>query len=101
MLNLASTPEQSRRHHLLIRDYCLHSYLYYEMNSPQIADSEYDAICQELLSELPFITHVNKDRYLDKDMLRAGSGYHIPKVLAGITRLYVERYIEEHGITKG
>lgn len=60
-----------------ISAYLIHSYLYYVCDMSIISDAEYDAICAELLARFDEIEHKHK-HLLDKDALRAGSGFHIP-----------------------
>lgn len=54
--------------------YLVHSYLYYVCDMSIISDSEYDAICIDLLEKFDEIEHKH---LLDKGSLRAGSGYHL------------------------
>ncbi len=62
--------------------YLLASYLYYEEDFSPISDEEYDSLCQELLLELDSVTHWA--RYLiDKDALKAGTGYHLHGKMPG------------------
>jgi hypothetical protein len=56
---------------ILIKDYLIHSYLYYILDSSIISDGEYDMLCKELLQsdiEHPLV---------DKGSLAAGSGFSI------------------------
>jgi len=55
----------------LVKDYLIHSYLYYILDNSVISDGEYDTLCKELLQsdiEHPLV---------DKGALAAGSGYSI------------------------
>lgn len=59
-----------------ISAYLIHSYLYYVMDAPVVDDAQYDQICVELLEKFDELKHPHK-HLLDKEALRAGSGYHI------------------------
>ncbi len=56
--------------------YLLATYLYYEEDFSPITDDEYDCICQELLLDFDDITHWSR-HLLDKESLKAGTGYHL------------------------
>lgn len=60
----------------LISQYIMHSYLYYELDSPVIDDRTFDRLCIILLKNFDSLEHPHK--YLvDKEMLGAGSGLGI------------------------
>lgn len=60
----------------LVRDYLIHSYLYYELDVTLIDDHEFNLICKELATELDNIEHMHK--YLvDRENLDANTGYDI------------------------
>ena len=61
---------------MLVPYYLMFSYAYYKENESLITDSEYDQICQDLITNWNDITHWHK-RLLDLDSLRAGTGYDI------------------------
>jgi len=54
-----------------VRQYLIHSYLYYELNESVISDHEYDQLCVELLKS--DVDHP----LVDKGNLEAGTGYNI------------------------
>ena len=60
----------------LVPYYLMSSYLYYEHDVNIFTDHEFDAICVRLLNEFDNITHMHK-HLLDKDSLRAGTGYDL------------------------
>jgi len=64
---------------MLIRNYLVHSFLYYELNSPIIPDEQYDKICRELLKYYDKIKKGNfkYKELIDKEALKAGSAYHL------------------------
>jgi hypothetical protein len=62
----------------LVRQFLVHSYLYYELNENVVDDHGYDSICTqlyELMQEFPDmeVPHIELARELDK----SGSGYYI------------------------
>lgn len=60
-----------------VTKYLVCSYLYYiKYDTCPISDLEYDTLCRELLAEFDTIEHELK-YLLDKDSLRAGTGYQI------------------------
>ena len=61
---------------MLVPYYLMFSYAYYQENESLIPDTEYDQICQDLITNWNDITHWHK-RLLDLDSLRAGTGYDI------------------------
>ena len=56
--------------------YLVHSCLYYIWNRPVIEDVTFDAICRRLYNEFENIDH-HHGYLLDKDALRAGTGYYL------------------------
>jgi hypothetical protein len=71
---------------LAVNMYLLASYLYYKLDIPLLADSDYDALCKWLLShyEEIMLSNVWHKRLLDVDLLRAGSGFSISSYPAPI-----------------
>ena len=61
---------------MLVPYYLMFSYAYYKENESLIPDSEYDQICQDLITNWNDITHWHK-RLLNLDSLKAGTGYDI------------------------
>ena len=55
----------------LVRDYLIHCYLYYKLDSAVIPDAEFDLICKKLLES--DIEH----KLVSKEDLAAGTGYSI------------------------
>ena len=56
--------------------YLVHSFLYYQCDTSLISDDEYDMLCKRLFKEWSKIKHKHK-KLLDKDSLKAGSGFHL------------------------
>ena len=56
----------------------MYSYAYYKENESLITDSEYDQICQDLITNWNNITHWHKP-LLSLESLKAGTGYDITK----------------------
>ena len=54
----------------------MYSYAYYKENESLITDSEYDQICQDLITNWDDITHWHKP-LLNLESLKAGTGYDI------------------------
>ena len=54
----------------------MYSYAYYQENESLITDSEYDQICQDLITNWNDITHYHKP-LLNLESLKAGTGYDI------------------------
>ena len=61
----------------MIGKYLVHSYLYYIMDRTVICDAEYDQICKILYENFDNLPDHPHKRLLDRDALRAGSGYHL------------------------
>ena len=61
---------------MLVPYYLMFSYAYYKENESLISDSEYDQICQDLITNWNDITHWHK-RLLNLESLKAGTGYDI------------------------
>ena len=66
----------------LISKYMMASYAYYVEDDPIITDDEYDNLCENLLKHWDTVVvpsdHEHK-KYLCKDALDSGTGYHIKK----------------------
>lgn len=54
-----------------LKEYLIHCYLYYKLNSPVISDSEFDRLCKKLLD-----SGISSELVSEED-LRAGTGYSI------------------------
>ncbi|MGC3025864.1 DNA ligase LigA-related protein [Burkholderia sp. DN3021] len=67
--------------------YLMSSYLYYEEGRSVLSDTEFDALCKELLERWDEITHRHKDLTTRED-LEAGTGYAIkyPSIVVGAAR---------------
>ena len=63
---------------MLVPYYLMFSYAYYKENESLISDSEYDQICQDLITNWDNITHWHKP-LLSLESLKAGTGYDIEK----------------------
>jgi NAD-dependent DNA ligase len=63
---------------MLVPYYLMFSYAYYKENESLISDSEYDQICQDLITNWDNITHWHKP-LLNLESLKAGTGYDIAK----------------------
>ena len=61
---------------MLVPYYLMFSYAYYKENESLITDSEYDQICQDLITNWHDITHWHKP-LLNLESLKAGTGYDI------------------------
>ena len=61
---------------MLVPHYLMYSYAYYKENESLIIDSEYDQICQDLITNWDNITHWHKP-LLSLESLKAGTGYDI------------------------
>ena len=61
---------------MLVPYYLMYSYAYYQENESLIEDSEYDQICQDLITNWNNITHWHKP-LLSLESLKAGTGYDI------------------------
>ena len=61
---------------MLVPYYLMYSYAYYQENESLIEDTEYDQICQDLITNWNDITHWHKP-LLDLESLKAGTGYDI------------------------
>ena len=61
---------------MLVPYYLMFSYAYYKENESLITDSEYDQICQDLITNWNDITHWHKP-LLNLESLKAGTGYDI------------------------
>ena len=61
---------------MLVPYYLMFSYAYYQENESLIEDTEYDQICQDLITNRDDITHWHK-ALLNLESLKAGTGYDI------------------------
>ena len=61
---------------MLVPYYLMYSYAYYKENESLVDDTEYDQICQDLITNWDTITHWHKP-LLDLESLKAGTGYDI------------------------
>ena len=60
----------------LVPIYLMSSYLYYEHDKNVIDDSQFDYLCKKLYDNWDSVEHMHK-HLIDKDNLKAGSGYGI------------------------
>ena len=81
---------------MLVPYYLMYSYAYYKENESLITDSEYDQICQDLITNWDDITHWHK-RLLNLESLKAGTGYDIkypPRVVGAAIALIKESQLK-------
>ena len=62
--------------HRLIPIYLMSSYLYYECDKSVLTDEEFDYVCKSLYDNWDILDHMHK-HLIDKENLKAGSGYGI------------------------
>ena len=74
---------------IAIREYCLHSYLYYDHDISIIDDTDYDTLCKWLNENLQWLSIWDINDYLDAESLSAGTGYGLN--LGGLTLNYCEK----------
>ena len=67
-----------------ITEYAVHSHIYYELDENIISDHEYDDLCKWLLRNYNRLKPHDRNNYLDKQLLSAGSGYTLK--VTGMTR---------------
>ena len=60
----------------LVPIYLMSSYLYYEHDKNVIDDIQFDYLCKKLYDNWDSVEHIHK-HLIDKDNLKAGSGYGI------------------------
>ena len=60
----------------LVPIYLMSSYLYYEHDKNVIDDTQFDYLCKKLYDNWDSVEHMHK-HLIDKDNLKAGSGYGI------------------------
>ena len=60
----------------LVPIYLMSSYLYYEQDKNVIDDTQFDYLCKKLYDNWDSVEHMHK-HLIDKDNLKAGSGYGI------------------------
>ena len=81
---------------MLVPYYLMYSYAYYQENESLITDSEYDQICQDLITNWNNITHWHKP-LLNLESLKAGTGYDIkypPRVVGAAIALIKESQLK-------
>ena len=81
---------------MLVPYYLMFSYAYYKENESLITDSEYDQICQDLITNWNNITHWHKP-LLSLESLKAGTGYDIkypPRVVGAAIALIKESQLK-------
>jgi len=76
--------------------YLVASFLYYHCDFSIMTDDEYDAICKELLDNFDDIEHPHL-HLLDKEVLQAGSGFHLrydqyPLIVKSTAYSYLEHH---------
>lgn len=75
--------------HIAMREYCLHSWLYYEKDESIIHDEDYDNLCKWLFDNYEWLQLFDMNNHLDLDLLDAGSGYNL--TIEGLTLMYCEK----------
>jgi NAD-dependent DNA ligase len=60
----------------LVPIYLMSSYLYYEQDKNVLDDTQFDYLCKKLYDNWDNVEHMHK-HLIDKDNLKAGSGYGI------------------------
>ncbi len=60
----------------LVPIYLMSSYLYYECDKNVLDDTQFDYLCKKLYDNWDSVEHIHK-HLIDKDNLKAGSGYGI------------------------
>jgi len=65
-------------HNLMVPIYLMSSYLYYVEDISMLEDYDYDLLCKMLYDEFDNVEHMHK-HLIDKDSLRAGTGFNISK----------------------
>lgn len=60
----------------LVQHFLMASFAYYHRNESPMTDHAFDRLCARLLERYDRVTHPHK-YLIDKDMLRAGSGYNL------------------------
>jgi len=60
----------------LVPIYLMSSYLYYEHDKNVLDDTQFDYLCKKLYDNWDSVEHMHK-HLIDKDNLKAGSGYGI------------------------
>tara|TARA_R110002012_G_scaffold45624_2_gene121160 strand:+ start:86 stop:355 length:270 start_codon:yes stop_codon:yes gene_type:complete len=60
----------------LVPIYLMSSYLYYEQDKNVLEDTQFDYLCKKLYDNWDSVEHMHK-HLIDKDNLKAGSGYGI------------------------
>ena len=60
----------------LVPIYLMSSYLYYEHDKNVLDDTQFDYLCKKLYDNWDSVEHMHK-HVIDKDNLKAGSGYGI------------------------
>ena len=81
---------------MLVPYYLMYSYAYYKENESLVDDTEYDQICQDLITNWDNITHWHKP-LLDLESLKAGTGYDIkypPRVVGAAIALIKESQLK-------
>lgn len=84
-----------------IRQYLVHSFIYYQLNESVISDDKYDLLCQDLQKDLELTMYPDVP-YLDlvrETLDKEGSGYSIknypaPIISAAFHLLYQEQYLK-------
>lgn len=60
----------------LVQHFLMASFAYYHQNESPMTDHAFDLLCKRLLDRYDHVVHPHK-YLIDKDMLRAGSGYNL------------------------
>jgi hypothetical protein len=96
--DLHSIPLEEISINQMVSVYLMSSYLYYVLDDPLMFDSEYDFVCKKLLASYDQITHIHK-HLIDKDLLRAGSGFDIKytNMIISASKLWIKEADQRRG----
>lgn len=73
------------RPHVLIREYAVHSWLYYDQDTSLICDGDFDKLCKYILDNFAAIKPHDINGYLTEDDMRAGTGMTVASKVCGMT----------------
>lgn len=93
----ATIPEYLKKFyaHIAIREYAAHSYLYYIKDTSIISDGDFDSICKFILENFDWIKPFDINDYIDRESMKAGTGFNIANKVCGQTKEYAEGLLKK------
>lgn len=84
--------------HMAIKEFAVHSYLYYELDNPIVSDGEFDELENFICDNYSWIKPYDINGYLSENpiMVKGAGGSHLHGKVCGQTKDYAEGLLREH-----